>query len=217
MRQIFRNCLVFAFVLALPMKASAEAVSFDAGWKHQKFSLFSKNDYGYGGRSLSIGSEGSVSLIYKPLPEAQWGSTSAAWSWAVERSVPATDLRNKGGDDRNIALYAVFMPRAEASRLKGASVTKLLGNDQVRVLVYVWGGSHKRGASLASPYLGARGKTVVLRGAGTGAHNENVDFAADYKRAFGGAPEALVGFAVSADSDDTDSTIVAKMSGLTVK
>ncbi|MFY9318096.1 MAG: hypothetical protein WAO86_00895, partial [Lentibacter algarum] len=92
MCQIFRNCLVFAFVLALPMKASAEAVSFDAGWKHQKFSLFSKNDYGYGGRSLSIGSEGSVSLIYKPLPEAQWGSTSAAWSWAVERSVPATDL-----------------------------------------------------------------------------------------------------------------------------
>ena len=93
MRQTLKCCLIFSFVLALPVTASAEAVSFDAGWKHQKFSLFSKNDYGYGGRSLSIGSEGSVSLIYKHLPEAQWGSTSAAWSWAVERSVPATEDR----------------------------------------------------------------------------------------------------------------------------
>ena len=168
MRQTLKCCLIFSFVLALPVTASAEAVSFDAGWKHQKFSLFSKNDYGYGGRSLSIGSEGSVSLIYKPLPEAQWGSTSAAWSWAVERSVPATDLRNKGGDDRNIALYAVFMPRAEATRLKGASVAKLLSNDQVRVLVYVWCGSHKRGASLASPYLGRAGRQLFCVGQGRG-------------------------------------------------
>ena len=56
MRQTLKCCLIFSFVLALPVTASAEAVSFDAGWKHQKFSLFSKNDYGYGGRSLSIGS-----------------------------------------------------------------------------------------------------------------------------------------------------------------
>ncbi|WP_438991391.1 DUF3047 domain-containing protein [Lentibacter sp.] len=209
--------LVCGLVLGFGAQAFAEAVRFDAGWTHQKFSLFSKNDYGYGGRSLSIGSEGSVSLIYKPLPEAQWGRSAARWSWAVERSVPATDLRNKGGDDRNIALYAVFMPRAEAERLKGASVAKLLAHEQVRVLVYVWGGAHRRGALLDSPYLGARGKTVVLRGAGTGAHSESVDFAADYKRAFGGTPEALVGFAVSADSDDTDSHIVAQLSGLSVK
>jgi len=81
----------------------------------------------------------------------------------------------------------------------------------------MFGVDHTSAAHLWPAPIWARGKTVVLRGAGTGAHNENVDFAADYKRAFCGAPEALVGFAVSADSDDTDSTIVAKMSGLTVK
>ena len=101
--------------------------------------------------------------------------------------------------------------RAPAKFLVTLNMRKMRQIDSTRIVLM----SH--GASLASPYLGARGKTVVLRGAGTGAHNENVDFAADYKRAFGGAPEALVGFAVSADSDDTDSTIVAKMSGLTVK
>lgn len=218
MRQVFfRSLWAAALAVMGPVGAKAEAVSFDAGWNHQKFSLFSRNSYGYDGRSLSIGSEGSVSLIYKPLPETAWDSRSADWSWAVERSVPATDLRLKGGDDRNIALYAVFLPRAEAERLRGARISTLLGNDAVRVLVYVWGGSHERGAQLASPYLGPRGKTVVLRGAGTGAHSESVDFAADYTRAFGGRAEALVGLAVSADSDDTNSSISARLSDLNVK
>ncbi|WP_439110076.1 DUF3047 domain-containing protein [Lentibacter sp.] len=213
----FRYVSVVVLAFLAPIAAKAEAVSFDTGWKHQKFSLFSRNSYGYEGRNLSIGSDGSVSLIYKPLPETAWGSQSAAWSWAVERSVPATDLRLKGGDDRNIALYAVFLPRAEAERLRGAKISTLLGNEAVRVLVYVWGGSHRRGAQLDSPYLGARGKTVVLRGAGTGAHSERVDLAADYARAFGGTAEALVGLAVSADSDDTASRIAARLSDLQVK
>jgi len=56
-----------------------------------------------------------------------------------------------------------------------------------------------------------------LRPAGTGAHRENVDLAADYRRAFGGVPGALVGLAVSADSDDTNSRIRARVSGLVLK
>jgi hypothetical protein len=44
-----------------------------------------------------------------------------------------------------------------------------------------------------------------------------VDLARDYGRAFGGRPEALVGLAVSADSDDTASAVEATVSGLAVK
>ena len=103
----------------------------------------------------------------------------------VERgseSVPATDLRKKGGDDRNLAMYVVFSPKAEAQKLKGAGIRKLLGSNAARVLVYVWGGNHGRGQVLGSPYLGDRGKTVVLRNAGTGSHSESVNLASDYKR-----------------------------------
>jgi hypothetical protein len=96
-------------------------------------------------------------------------------------------------------------------------VTTLLNNDAVRVLVYVWGGSHARGAMLDSPYLGARGKTVVLRGAGTGQAREQVRLDRDYARAFGGDATSLVGLAVSGDSDDTDSRIMAQISGLTLR
>ncbi|MHA7876858.1 DUF3047 domain-containing protein [Roseivivax sp.] len=203
-------------VLGLAAPLQAAQVPFNDSWKVQRFSLFSGNDYGFGGDSLSVASDGTVSIAYRPLSEGAWGAESAGWSWSVSQGVPATDLTQKGGDDRNLALYFVFLPEARAEELKGASITRLLNEDDIRALVYVWGGDHARGAVLPSPYLGARGKTVVLRPAGTGSHRENVDLAADYARAFGGSPEALVGIAVSGDSDDTDSMIRADVSGLTV-
>jgi hypothetical protein len=92
-----------------------------------------------------------------------------------------------------------------------------LSHEDVRVLVYVWGGDHAPGAFLDSPYLGPRGKTVVLRPAGTGEARERVDLAADFSRAFGGQRTALVGLAVSGDSDDTNTRITGRISGLTLQ
>jgi hypothetical protein len=213
MRQFFLAALTSLVASA----AAASSITFDGNWKHQKFSLFSGNSYAPKGAALDVASDGSVSLYYRAVPDALWSSSGASWSWEVSQSVPATDLTRKGGDDRNLAMYFVFLPQAEAERLRGKRVTRLLSNEDVRVLVYVWGGSHARGAVLPSPYLGARGKTVVLRGAGTGSAMENVDLAADFRRAFGAAPTALVGLAVSGDSDDTDSMIRARVSSLRVR
>ncbi|SIT10737.1 Protein of unknown function [Roseivivax lentus] len=207
-----------AMPAVLPSAVTAATVPFDdASWKVQRFSLFSGNDYDFRGDALSVVSDGTVSIAYRPLAPANWQARGASWSWSVETSVPPTDLTRKGGDDRNLAVYFVFLPEAEARALQGASITRLLNEEAIRALVYVWGGDQARGAVLPSPYLGARGKTVVLRGAGTGGHRERVDLAADYARAFGGgAPGALVGIAVSGDSDDTDSRIDATISGLQV-
>ena len=194
--------------------ALAEPVAFDGNWKKQGFSLFSSNSYSYGGTRLGVSSDGSVSLTYRALPQGLWDNYNAAWKWAVNQGVPPTDLTRKGGDDRNLALYFVFMPEAQAQSLGNANVRRLIGNDAARVLVYVWGGAHQRGQVLPSPYLGARGKTVVLRPSGTGSASERVDLAADYARAFGGQAPAVVGIAVSGDSDDTNSRIRASISGL---
>lgn len=211
---MFRSFFAIALtVLAMP--ALAAPVSFDGSWKTQKFSLFSSNKYGFNGNSVSVSSEGSVSLAYRRLDASYWDASSAQWSWRVDEGVPATDLRKKGGDDRNLALYFVFLPEDQAEALKGASVRKLLTNNAARVLVYVWGGAHNRGAVLSSPYLGNRGKTIVLRGSGTGSASENVNLARDYGNAFGGNA-ALVGVALSGDSDDTNSRIRASISGLRV-
>ena len=211
-------------ILSLALAASlisapavmAEQIPFNKSWKEQKFSLFSKNKYSFKGSTLGVQSDGSVSMAYRAVPEGLWGANKASWKWSVDQSVPATDLRNKGGDDRNLAMYAVFLPEADAQKLKGAGIRKLLNSDAARVLVYVWGGNHGRGQVLASPYLGSRGKTVVLRNSSTGSHSENVDLASDYKRAFGGTKGAVVGLAVSADSDDTSTKVRGSISNLSL-
>jgi len=209
---------LFAGLMTLTATAAAASqISFDDSWKHQKFSLFSGNDYALRGGALDMVSDASVSLLYRAVPESFWQVSSASWSWQVSQTVPPTDLALKGGDDRNLAMYFVFLPQAEAERARGARVTRLLSHDDVRVLVYVWGGDHAPGAFLDSPYLGPRGKTVVLRPAGTGEARERVDLAADFARAFGGERTALVGLAVSGDSDDTNTRITGRISGLTLQ
>ncbi len=213
-----KHILLIATALFLSAQAAlAGPVLFNEGWTENRFSLFSKNRYSFGETELGIVSRKSVSLTYTALPEQKWDSMSAAWSWRVEQSVPVTDLSVKGGDDRNISLFVVFLPEADAQALKGKKVTRLLRNRNVRVLTYVWGGDHGRGTILDSPYLKERGKTVVLRDAGAGAFSEMVDLHADYQRAFGGLPETVVGLAVSADSDDTRSTVRAAISDFHLK
>lgn len=216
MRFILPVALTALTCLAAPA-AHAMPVAFDKSWKHQRFSLFSGNDYARRGGALDVTSDAAVSLLYRELPKSAWRASGASWNWQVSQSVPPTNLSRKGGDDRNLALYFVFLPEGAAERAQGSRVTRLLSNDDVRVLVYVWGGDHARGEVLNSPYLGARGKTVVLRGAGTGEARESVDLNADFRRAFGGQATSLVGLAVSGDSDDTDSMIRARISGLQVR
>lgn len=215
---MFRGIIPLLIVagLTVPAQSQAGSIPFDGSWKEQRFSLFSKNSYGFRGARLDVSSNGSVSMAYVPVGETDWGSKAASWSWAVSKGVPATDLSKKGGDDRNLSLYMVFLPEAEARALKGAGIRKLLASDAARVLVYVWGGAHQRGDVLDSPYLGARGKTLILRGTGEGEFSEKVDLARDYKRVFGGEAGALVGLAVSADSDDTKKSIQGAISGLTL-
>lgn len=137
-----------------------------------------------------------------------------SWSWAVEQSVPPTDLSRKGGDDRNLSLYAIFMPKGAVAKARGRGISALLKEQDVRVLMYVWGGNHPRGTTLKSPYVGARGRTIALREAGIGLHEERVDLRTDLHQTFGDADLSLVGLAISADSDDTDSQIRASLSNL---
>ncbi|WP_322893784.1 MULTISPECIES: DUF3047 domain-containing protein [unclassified Yoonia] len=206
---------VFAMIMALP--AHAGPVSFATGWQEQRLSLFSSNDYGFG-ENLTLLSDGSVSIAWTRVARDTWGARAASWSWRVDQSVPATDLSVKGGDDRNISLYFVFVPQALAPGLEGAGIRSLLGNSDVRIIQYAWGGNHPAGQVIPSPYgPPGQGVTIALRQAGTGAFDENIDLAADYARAFGGAPGALIGLAVSGDSDDTSSVIRASLGNLVLR
>ena len=208
--------------LALPLAVAAGAamagpVSFGGNWSEQRLPIFNSNDYSFNGSSLGIASDGAVSLAWTRTGRSDWDATTASWTWRVDQSVPATDLRRKGGDDRNISVYFVFLPEEVAETMQGANIRQLNGNPNVRILQYVWGGNHGRGQVLGSPYAPGQGANVMLRQAGTGSHSETVNLAADFQTAFGSAPGALVGIAVSADSDDTGTSIRASLSNLSIR
>jgi len=208
--------------LALPIFLAASAaaagpISFGGNWNEQRLQLFNSNDYSFNGGSMGIASDGGVSLAWSRTGRSDWGARSASWNWSVDQSVPATDLRRKGGDDRNISIYFVFLPEADAAQMEGANIRQLNNNPNVRILQYVWGGNHARGSVQQSPYAPGQGANVILRQAGTGSNSENVNLASDFATAFGGTPGALVGIAVSSDSDDTRSSVRASVSNLAVR
>ena len=205
--------LALGLMSAQPSCVLAEDIAFQ-GWTHQKFGVFGGNNWRQSGWKLSVVSDRGVSLLWRPLPENSWQATKASWSWNVGTSVPPTDLSQKGGDDRNLAVYFIFAPQDLATKAQDLGIRKLLGNPEIRVLMYVWGGSHDRNTVVGSPYLGARGKTIMLRPAGTGQRDETIDLRSDLDRIYGNRDLRLIGLAVSADSDDTETRIEAGISNL---
>ncbi|SDL51024.1 Protein of unknown function [Aliiruegeria lutimaris] len=75
-------------------------------------------------------------------------ATKASWNCSVRESVPGTPLARKGGNDRNLALYFVFMPPERAEANRNANVRKMLRAPDARVIMDVWGGNHGRGEIL---------------------------------------------------------------------
>ncbi|WP_424972103.1 DUF3047 domain-containing protein [Dinoroseobacter sp. S76] len=205
-----------ALALALSTPAFAEPVPFDGSWREQGFLRLFTNDFVQKGGSLDVISKGTVSLLWRAVPTSARDAGKASWQWAVAEGVGATDLRRKGGDDRNLALYFVFTDEGTAASVNPNSARKLLKAPGTRALVYVWGGDHAKNAVLPSPYHPSL-VTIVKRGPGTGQFAENVDLRADYRKAFGEEAPVLIGLGVSADSDDTDGKIAARVSSLQLK
>ena len=110
-----------ALLLIAPSVANSQQVMFGPGWKEQRFSMFSSNDFGLNGESMSVRSDETVSLMWTALPEALWDSREASWDWSVARSVPPTDLTLKGAMIATCRFTSCSCPERR-QRLRGVGV-----------------------------------------------------------------------------------------------
>ncbi|HSP25296.1 MAG TPA: DUF3047 domain-containing protein [Saliniramus sp.] len=229
-KALFAGTAIAFASLALPHSVRAEPVSVpfgpsleQAGWEALTFRWISETQYvATDVDTLGVVAEGSSSVISKRLPEQAFDATRASWRWRVDESAPATDLSQKGGDDRALAIYFAFAPESDRASAAdgGANLRNLLLTGRGQLLVYVWGGEGARGEMLQNPYTRGRGVYIIQRPASTGTGSwlsEEVDLRADFARAFGGQPGVLVGVAVASDSDDTESRNVAAIADLMVR
>lgn len=198
----------------LPGLAHADALRFDDSWQDFTFRRYTPTTYERLGDRLRIRGEGTSSMLFRVLPPELRDTRRASWRWKARRSVGATDLGRRGGEDRNLALYFVFTDPVTAARIKpGARASRVLGRN-ARVLVYAWGDQVPPGTRKPNPYDPQRGVIYILRPAGTGEARESRDLLADYRAAFGEEPGKLVAVAVAADSDDTGSALDSELSDL---
>ncbi|MEM6710795.1 MAG: DUF3047 domain-containing protein [Pseudomonadota bacterium] len=205
------------FGLSSPVSA-ATPIGF-SGWQSWTFRGIDPTAYSLGSSSISLTANGSSSVVYGVVPTNARVATQASWQWRVDQSVVPTSLASRGGDDRALALYFVFVDANTAARFgdRTPSLQRLLGMRGGRTLIYVWGGNAQRGSILDSPYLRGRGRTIVLQPAGTGDWtNETVDLAGDHQRAFGRAKETLLAIGLSSDSDDTNGVNQAALRSLSL-
>lgn len=202
----------------IPARAQAGALAFDESWEPLTFSGIPPTRYALRGDSVQITAEQSSSVIFRPVPDALRAARQASWWWRVEDSVPPTDLSQRGGEDRNISVYFVFLDQRSAAQLSpDTSLSRLLRNRSARTLLFVWGGQRPRGTLVPSPYMRGRGTSIILRPAEPGAYDEDVDLDAYHRRAFDGPAGVLVGVAISSDSDDTGVTVRAALGDLQLR
>jgi len=217
--------LICVWLLAAAAGATETAVAPElaaAGWRLLGFSGKEGNRFRLVDEAIEVASQGSVSLLYRPVAPDLAHTPCLAWRWQVERAMPPTDLGRRGGDDRPLAVYVTFpYDPGEASvteRMTRVLVELTQGSDAPgRALVYVWGGTAPAGTVLESPYMGSAGALIVLRNGDAPLgrwFEERVDVAADYIRVFKRPPRPPSQIAIGADSDDTRSTSLARVADI---
>jgi len=138
------------------------------------------------------------------------------FSWKVPRLIEAADLATREFDDAPVRIILAF--EGDRSRLsaKDAMLSELMrtltGEEMpYATLMYVWCNKRASGTVVRSPRTDRVRKLVLESGPGR-LHqwlDYERDVRADFEKAFGEPPGALVGIALMTDSDNTRSTATA--------
>jgi len=180
------------------------------GWrqlrvKERAVAEFQASDDG----ALTVNTNNSAGFLYRPLTDAEASKSSLTWSWRVDKMPAPSDLSEVGADDRPLAVHIWFpvdTERASLWQVLRSGIGGLLDLPVPgKILTYVWGGTQDEGTRIVNPYLPTDGVIIVLRsGRNTSQawQEERVDFAADFKAAFGRAAPRANYLVISADTDD---------------
>ena len=193
------------------------------GWEEITFDGKVPNRYAAcGDGCVEVATDGSVSLVGRPLPADLTETPIVTWEWRVTAPPPASDLTVKGQDDRALAVYVTFPYDPDKASFGENLLRPLIevfrGRDTpARSIAYVWAGYGAPGEVVRSPYYGDVNVMVVARIADAPVGQwlrETIDVAADHERIFGFRPDKSAHVLIGADSDDRGVANTGRVRGI---
>ncbi len=154
----------------------------------------------------------SASTLRHPLRIPAVDLQQVRFSWKVPQLIEQADLSLREGDDSPVRIVLVFEGDRSKWSAKNAMLSELartITGEELpyATLMYVWCNKRAPGTVAQNPRTD-RIRSMVVESGGKNLNqwlDYDRDIKADFERAFGEAPGALVGMALMTDSDNTRS------------
>ncbi len=189
-------------------------------WRHYALPGKASSQFSYtrkdGRDAMAVTSLSSASMVRKPVRVQPADLGNVRFSWKVPELISEADMALREADDSPVRIVLAF--EGDRSRLsaRNAALSELalaLTGEEMpyATLMYVWCNKRAAGSVIVNPRTDRIRKLVVESGRGN--LNQWLDYErdirADYEKAFGEAPGALVGIGIMTDSDNTRSSAKA--------
>ena len=166
--------------------------------------------------ALKANAQSSASMLRTPVRIEPADLSRLSFSWLVPALIDKADMAQRDLDDSPVRVVLAFEGDRSTFSPKNAmlnELTRLVSGEEMpyATLMYVWCNQRPVGSVIHNPRTDRIRKIVVESGA-RGLKQWNSyerDIRAEFERAFGEAPGALVGIGLMTDSDNTQSNAVA--------
>lgn len=199
---------------AVPAPAGRPA---QTGWRHLTFPGKTATQFGYtrkdGRDAIAVRAIASASMLRRSVRVEPADLGNVRFSWKVPELIAGSDMAVREADDSPVRIVLVF--EGDRSRFSPrdqmlSELARAVTGEELpyATLMYVWCNRREPGTVIPSPRTGRIRKLVVESGA-TGLNrwlDYERDIRADYEKAFGEPPGALVGIGLMSDSDNTRAT-----------
>ena len=163
-------------------------------------------------RSLMASASSSASMLRKDLRIEPEQLNALNFSWQIQKLIEGADMAHRDYDDSPVRLVLAFDGDRSQFSPKNAMLSELTHALSGRpmpyaTLMYVWCNQRPVDSVIQNPRTDRIRKIVVESGAGR--LNQWITYErnirADYEKAFGEPPGALIGIGLMTDSDNTRS------------
>jgi hypothetical protein len=190
------------------------------GWQHQNFPskrhTIYRADTKQGREAVRAQSDRAMSVMRKALRVEPADLGQVHFSWLTQANLLQADMAVRDGDDAVVRVVLTFEGDRSRFSLRNQMLSELamsLTGEPLPYasLMYVWCNTRQTGEIITNPRTDRIRKLVVESGtANLGKWLDyQRDIRADYIRAFGEEPGALIGMALMTDTDNTQSKATA--------